>query len=530
MYLIAGSLCLSTFSTYSQAQPNIVLIMADDMGYSDIGCYGSEIPTPNIDKLAKNGIRFTQFYNTGRSCPSRASLLTGLYPHQAGIGEMSEDPGTEKQHTKYEPEFGYKGYLNRNCVTIAEVLKSAGYHTYMAGKWHVGMHGKEKWPLQRGFEHFYGILSGASSYLQPNGDRGLTLDNSNLPAPQPPYYTTDAFTDHAIQFIDNQTDEKPFFLYLAFNAPHWPLHAKDKDIEKFIGKYECGWEAIQERRHKKMIELGIVDPNWEVAEWESRHWNELTENEQHNSALRMSVYAAQIYALDYNIGKLINHLEEKGILDNTLIVFLSDNGACAEPYSETGSGSIEDINNPKLVWRPSYGLPWSQVSNTPYRKYKVRAYEGGISTPLIVSWKSKYQHLNNSIRTNVGFLPDIMATFIEVANAKYPTTFHNGNKITPLVGTSLTKALDNPNAILHEYLFGEHYENQYVRWNDWKAIKDQESDSWELYNIKNDRTERHNLSAKYPDILNKLIKKWNNWAAESNVYPKNPTEKKRTKH
>ena len=279
-----------------------------------------------------------------------------------------------------------------------------------------------------------------------------------------------------------------------------------------------------------MIELGIVDPNWEVAEWESRHWNELTENEQHNSALRMSVYAAQIYALDYNIGKLINHLEEKGILDNTLIVFLSDNGACAEPYSETGSGSIEDINNPKLVWRPSYGLPWSQVSNTPYRKYKVRAYEGGISTPLIVSWKSKYQHLNNSIRTNVGFLPDIMATFIEVANAKYPTTFHNGNKITPLVGTSLTKALDNPNAILHEYLFGEHYENQYVRWNDWKAIKDQESDCWELYNIKNDRTERHNLSAKYPDILNKLIKKWNNWAADSNVYPKNPTEKKQTKH
>jgi len=510
-------------SAYAQQgeQPNIVLIMVDDMGYSDLGCYGGEILTPNIDRLAENGVRYTQFYTTARSCPTRASLLTGLYPHQAGIGEMSEDPGSEKENHDARP-FGYKGYLNHNCVTIAEVLKEAGYHTYMTGKWHVGMHGMDKWPLQRGFERYYGILSGASSYLKPGGGRGLTLDNSNLPTPQSPYYTTDAFTDHAIQFIDsNKNDGKPFFLYLAFNAPHWPLHAKDADIEKFIGKYEDGWEAIRQKRHQRMIDMGIVQEEWELAEWESRKWEDLSEKEKHDSALRMSVYAAQVYAMDYNVGKLIDYLKENNQIENTLIVFLSDNGACAEPYSETGFGTVKEINNPDQWVHPSYGLPWAQVSNTPFRKYKVRAYEGGLSTPLIISWPERYPAYNNQFRDNVGFLPDIMATFVDAAQAVYPEKYHEGNKIFPMAGNSLLPTLTNPTLSVHDYIFGEHFNNCYARWNKWKAVKDEASDKWELYDIKNDRTERFDISRKHPEILNNMIDKWNKWANDNFIYPKN---------
>ena len=240
---------LSSFSFHhvyaQQSRPNIIMILADDMGYSDIGCYGGEILTPNIDSLAREGVRMTQFYNTSRSCPTRASLMTGLYQHQAGIGWMSEDPFKGVKDPKDWGITEYRGALNRNCVTIAEVLKASGYHTYMTGKWHLGMHGMEKWPLQRGFDRFYGILAGACSYMRPDGGRGLTLDNTKLPAPEAPYYTTDAFTDYAISFIDGQKDEKPFFLYLAYNAPHWPLQAKDEDIAKFYNMYR------EKGRHKE---------------------------------------------------------------------------------------------------------------------------------------------------------------------------------------------------------------------------------------------------------------------------------------
>lgn len=508
-------------TTFAQDnRPNIILIMVDDMGYSDIGCYGGEIETPNIDRLAESGIRYTQFYNTARSCPTRASLLTGLYPHQAGIGQMSEDPGSTAEQSEAKL-FPYKGYLNRNSVTLGEVLKENGYHTYMIGKWHLGMHGMEKWPLQRGFDRFYGILAGACSYFKPEGGRGLTLDNSNLPAPQGPYYTTDAFTDHAIQFIDkNKNDPKPFFLYLAYNAPHWPLHAKDQDIEKFIGRYEEGWQSISEKRHRRMIELGLVKEAWGVAEWESRRWKELSEKEKHDAALRMSVYAAQIYAVDYNIGKLIAYLEETGKRDNTLIVFLSDNGACAEPYSETGFGTIENINDPTRSVHPSYGLPWAQVSNTPFRKYKVRAYEGGISTPFIISWPEKYARYNNQFRNNIAFLPDIMATFVDASQSSYPTKYHGGNDIFPMEGSSILPTLANPEQSIHEYIFGEHFDNRYVRKGAWKAVKDQGSDHWELYNIENDRTERFDLAQKHPDILKDLIIQWDRWVERISVYPK----------
>lgn len=522
--VLSVQLCMAQEKKQNDQRPNIVLIMADDMGYSDIGCYGSEIPTPNIDRLAAQGVRYTQFYNAGRSCPTRASLLTGLYSHQAGIGAMSEDPDANRKRNEKDREnrgvHGYMGFLNRNCVTLAEVLKNAGYHTYMSGKWHVGMHGEDKWPLQRGFEHFYGILAGACSYLKPQGGRGLTLDNTHLPAPEQPYYTTDAFADHAIQFLDGQQDDKPFFLYLAFNAPHWPLHAKQEDINKFIGKYDKGWEAIRTERQNKMVQLGLIDPQWGLAEWESRSWQQLTPEEQHNSALRMSVYAAQVYCMDYNIGKLTDYLKKKGELDNTLIIFLSDNGACAEPHVETGFGTVDEINDPNSWVHPSYGLPWAQVSNTPYRKYKVRAYEGGIAAPFIISWPEKLKEYNNQIRNNVGFVPDIMATFVDVAHAEYPKTYHGGNSIIPMAGTSLMPTIYDPDLEIHDYLFGEHVNNCYVRWKNWKAVKDQTSKEWELYDVKKDRTECNNVAGSYPDILRSMVEKWEKWASENYVYPK----------
>ena len=524
IFLSTAAVLCTAGSVRGQQQadrPNIILIMVDDMGYSDLGCFGSEIPTPNIDRLAENGIRYTQFYNVGRSCPTRASLLTGLYPHQAGIGGMSEDPYDKSKrerspHDRMLP--GYRGFLNKNCVTIAEVMKQAGYHTYMVGKWHLGMDGKEKWPLQRGFDRFYGILAGACSYFAPQAGRGLILDNSALPTPQPPYYTTDAFTDHAISFMESRQNADPFFLYVAYNAPHWPLHAKDADIAKFTGRYDEGWEAIRKARYGRMVELGVVDKNWELAEWENRNWSELNEEERRNSALRMSVYAAQVHCMDYNVGRIVDYLDRTGQKENTLIVFFSDNGGCAEPYSETGFGTIADINRATNWVAPSYGKPWAQVSNTPFRKYKVRAYEGGISTAFIMSWPGRYAEYNNQIRSNVCFLPDIMASFVEAAHAQYPATY-GGNPIQPLEGKSMLATVADPALELHEYIFGEHFQNNYVRNGRWKAVKDQESNEWELYDLSNDRSETTDLAAKHPEILKKMIKKWHEWAEARNVFP-----------
>lgn len=528
-FLTLGIVSVTTLSTvtdlFSQNRPNIVLILADDMGYSDIGCYGGEISTPNIDDIASHGIRMTQFYNTSRSCPTRASLMTGLYQHQAGIGWMSEDPF--KNQSRDPKDWGipeYRGALNKNCVTIAEVLKLAGYHTYMTGKWHLGMHGEDKWPLQRGFERFYGILSGACSYLRPDGERGLTLDNMKLPAPDAPYYTTDAFTDYAMNFISEQKDNNPFFLYLAYNAPHWPLQAKKEDIAKFYNLYrEKGWDVIRKERRERMVRLGIIDSNQGFAEWENRKWEELTEKEKDNTAYRMAVYAAQVHSMDYNIGRLVEFLKKNDKYDNTLIIFLSDNGACAEPHNELGGGKQKDINNPAISGHPSYGKAWAQVSNTPFRKYKQRAYEGGISTPLIISWKLGLSSNENTWCSVPAYVPDIMPTLLSVANAKYPMEY-SGNKIKPLVGKNMIPVLIGQKKSLHKYMFWEHQGNRAVRWKNWKAIWDQEGKKWELYDINKDRIESNNLAEVAPKILSRLTNKWDKWSKEINVlipFPEN---------
>lgn len=521
--LMAVSLCSA------QERPNVVLIMVDDMGYSDLGCYGGEIPTPHIDSLAMSGVRFTQFYNTSRSCPTRASLMTGLFQHQAGIGQMSEDPAPDEKGRRSHDwgTEGYRGYLNRRCVTIAEVLRGAGYHTYMAGKWHLGMHGQEKWPLQRGFDRFYGILAGACSYLRPDGGRGLTLDNTRLPAPEAPYYTTDAFTDYAIRFVEEQKDSDPFFLYLAFNAPHWPLQAKEDDIRKFVRMYrDKGWDRIREERLARQKASGLLPEDTRFAEWENRAWDELTDEEKDRSAYRMAVYAAQMHCVDYNVGRLMDHLREAGKLDNTLVVFLADNGACAEPYAELGGGRQEDINNPALSGAISYGRAWAQTSNTPFRKYKCRSYEGGISTPLIVSWSKRMGDRDGEWCRVPAYLPDIMPTFVEASGAEYPKTYH-GNDIHPMAGTSLFPAIEGKVASLHEYMYWEHQNNRAIRRGDWKAVRDETGGPWQLYNIAEDRSERVDMASERPELLAELVAEWERWAKANYVLPKRAPKNKK---
>lgn len=519
---------LILIAQYTTAQnniqkPNIVLIMADDMGYSDIGCYGSEIPTPHLNTLASGGVRFSQFYNTSRCCPTRASLLTGLFQHQTGVGHMSEDPGSRKDGKDINDwgTPGYKGYLNKHCVTIAEVLQTAGYHTYMTGKWHLGYHERTKWPLQRGFEKFYGILAGAASYLKPQGGRGLSFNNDKLPSPTGSYYTTDAFTDSAVQFLNHQHDDKPFFLYVAYNAPHWPLHAKEEDIRLFMDKYTAGWDTIRSRRYHKQLQMGLIKKEWGFSERDTavRAWDQLNAEEKKRVVYRMAVYAAQVKCIDDNVGKLIATLKQKSVYDNTLIIFLSDNGACAETYDELGSRPDSLINNPDFSGPVSYGMGWANVSNTPFRKWKNRAEEGGISAPFIMHWP-KGITVKNRILETPAYLIDIMPTILSVTKASYPTVFHGGEHIYPLSGSSLQPVFTGGSFKQHPYMYWEHENNAAIRKGNWKAVHSLTNNSWALYDLSRDRSEMHDLSGQHPGILKELKEKWHQWAKEYFVLPK----------
>ncbi len=407
------------------SRPNILLIMADDMGYSDIGCYGGEIDTPNLNRLAANGLRFTQFYNAARCCPTRASLLTGLYPHQAGIGHMTVEEAEQWFDYGYP---GYRGSLNRECVTIAEALRPAGYHTLMAGKWHVGTY-EGMWPVDRGFEQYFGVIRGACNYFNPAPKR-LLLHNTERIKPGDGFYTTDAFTDYAIKFITeaSKSDDRPFFCYLAYNAPHWPLNAWPEDIKKYRGKYKVGWDVIRQRRYKRMIEMGLVDKKWKLTERDAPAWDSLCEARKDEQDFRMAIYAAMVDRMDQNIGRVIKALDELGELDNTLIMFFVDNGACAES-SVFGNGPAEQLGTKKGYFL-TYGRAWANASNTPYRKYKHWVHEGGISTPLIVHWPRRIKD-KGVFRHQPCHLIDLMPTCLDVAQADYPREY-NGHKIKPV--------------------------------------------------------------------------------------------------
>lgn len=509
---IFGLLLLSPIGCSSEKvnKPNILLIMADDMGFSDLGCYGSEISTPNIDRLAYEGVRFTQFYNAARCCPTRASLLTGLYPHQTGMGGMVR--------SVLEEEGPYQGYLNKNCVTLAEVLKTANYKTYMSGKWHVGEL-PPNWPNQRGFDKYYGLVSGAMNYFdisksKRNGlKRVFVKDGELFDPPSDNFYATDAFTDEAIKFLDDHNDN-PFLMYLAYTAPHWPLHAKPDDIEKNKNKYSKGWNELREERFKKQIEMGLINPAWELSEPDPKAmiWDDVVDKKK--MALKMAIYAAQIESMDQNIGRIIKKLKDMNQLDNTLIMFLSDNGGCAEGEA-LGFDALGGWDG-KLGTKDSYssyGRSWSNASNTPFRLHKKRVHEGGIATPFIARYPKLINE--NQITNQVGHIIDVMATLIDLSNAEYPSSFA-GKEITPLEGKSLLPIFNGIERDSHETLFWEHQKNKAIRKGDWKLVSISDG-TWELYNLKKDRTEINNLMDEYPELVKELILDYKLWANKCGV-------------
>jgi len=549
VFLFSGILFIQCDSQKKglEKSPNIIVILSDDMGYSDIGCYGGEINTPNLDKLAANGLRFTQFYNTARCCPTRASLLSGLYQHQAGVGQMMSDRGLR----------GYEGNLSKECITIAEAMKTAGYSTYMSGKWHVTPYKpknylKDNWPLQRGFDRFYGTIHGAGSFYDPNS---LTRDNEfispyNDPEYNPEtYYYTDAISDHATRFIREHKEDNPFFMYVAYTAAHWPMHALEKDIDKYRGKYDEGYSAIRKKRVEKMKDLGILPDQWQVSPKDGKPWSEIKNKEW--EARCMEVYAAMIDNMDQGIGRIVDELKRKDELDNTLILFMQDNGGCHESYGRKSREPIEDTirpedfqtnmipnvtrdNKPVLMGQDvmpggpnsfiSYGREWANVSNTPFRLYKTYVHEGGISTPLIVHWPKGIK-TKNEWRHTPAHLIDIMATCLDMGNVAYPSEYH-GNKIIPLEGRSLRPVFDN-DSMDERMIFFEHLRNRAVRAGKWKLVAKGLEGPWELYDMEADRTEMNNLINENPEKARELMDAWEEWAIRAHVKPFPESHKKK---
>ena len=528
-------------------KPNIVVIMADDLGFSDLGCYGGEVDTPALNGLAENGLRFNAFYNTSRCCPSRAALLTGQYPHQAGIGQMTMDRNLP----------GYRGRLDEQTVTLAEVLKTAGYQTGMVGKWHVSPtenlggneqlewlnHQTEKetfsdldtYPTARGFDKYYGNIWGVVDYFDP-----FALVNGTEPVKEVPkdFYYTDAIGDSAVAYVDHFVkEEKPFFLYVAHCAPHWPLMAPEEEIKKYEHVYDEGWQKIREERYKKLIEKGIFKgdttklsefmfPDLKWAENENENWD----------SRAMAVHAAMIDRMDQNIGKLIDKLEATGQLDNTVIMFMSDNGASSERPSQYGIGfdrpsetrdgseihypvkkSEEHLPGPETVMS-GIGPVWANVANTPFRYWKARVYEGGITSPFIVHWPAGIKE-QGVVKSQAAHIIDIMPTLLELSGATYPEEF-NGNTIDPYMGESMVSAFTNTEeAPINETLFWEHFGAAALRQGDWKLVKLDGNADWELYNLKEDRTEMNNLAAEYPERLKNMQEEWNTMAKATDVFP-----------
>lgn len=533
-------------------RPNIILIMADDLGYSDIGCYGGEVKTPNIDFLANNGIRFKQFYNTSRCCPTRASLLTGLYNHQAGIGKM----------TDAEDAPGYQGHLTDNAVTLAEVLKTANYNTAMVGKWHVSNtegrltpkdqlewlnHHKEypefspiaQYPTSRGFDKYFGTIWGVVDFFDP-----FSLVSGTKPITTVPkgYYQTDAISDTAVAYVNSYAKSKnPFFMYVAHNAPHWPLHAKPEDIAKYKDTYKGGWDAVRQARYNRMVKMGLIDPKTTKL---SPRWNDNLKWEDNPDkawdAEAMAVHAAMIDCMDQGIGRLIAALKKNGQLDNTLIVFLSDNGASAENAPAYGPGfdrpnetrdgrpisyslKKDVMPGPETVYS-SIGQRWANVANTPYRLWKQESYEGGLRTPMIAYWPKGITSKKGGFSNQVGHVMDFMATFNEVAGAKYPKTFKS-KAITPTTGVSLVPSFSGKVVPGHAVIFNEHFQARYARTGDWKLVSGPDR-NWHLFNLAEDHSETKDVKDQYPDKVKELDGLWQQWATTHNVLPKPGQRKK----
>lgn len=546
--LFSVVLMASSYATARQKEndhrPNIIIILADDLGYSDLGCYGGEIQTPNLDKLAESGVRFNHFYNTSRSCPTRASLMTGLYQHQAGIGRMTFDNNLP----------GYRGTLSRNAVTIAEVLKQSGYATSMVGKWHIAETPLRKdqrdwlnhqvfhdtfsdlsnYPVNRGFDKHYGVIYGVVDYFDP-----FSLVEGEVAVDSVPkgYYMTQALSDRAVEDINQYAKgNRPFMMYLAYTAPHWPLMALPEDIDKYKDVYQVGWEKIRNDRYERQKKMNLFPGNSDFLSdrqfkdsWESnpnKEWD----------ARAMAVHAAMVDRMDRGIGQVIAALKKNGMLDNTLILFMSDNGASNEVCEDYSPGendrpdmtrdgrpivyprNKEVLPGPETTYA-SIGARWANVANTPFRFWKAKSYEGGICTPMIAYWPKGIKKNVGGITQAYGHVMDIMATCIDLAGATYPKTY-KGHTIIPMEGKSLVPIFTKGKREGHDYYGFEHFnERAFISNDGWKIVRTTNGDKWELYNLTNDRSEKNNLSETYPDRVKSMVVQYEAWAKRCLVEP-----------
>jgi len=568
--LLTALLLLPLSALHAAAnKPNILIILADDLGWSDLGCYGGEIRTPNLDSLAAGGLRFTQFYTSTRCCPSRASLLTGLYPHQAGIGLMTSDQAAKYPGAgdKGEAFPGYRGALNANCVTIAQVLKPTGYRTAAAGKWHVG---NSEPPTKRGFDDFYGFVGGYGvDSWEPRMMKRLPEGRPQRSYQPGEFFATDAITDHALDFLaDMRKAGAPWLLYVGYQAPHFPVQSKREDMTGYPEIYARGWDKIREQRLTKQKKIGLLPESTaltprskithpvasrRLGSWtddgNNPAWDSLPADRRADLAQRMAVFAGMVTGMDRNIGRLIADLRASGQLDNTLILFLSDNGACAEwepfgfemlptPNPVPGTGINQGTQAlPNKLYRgdelatmgqagsfPSYGSGWANACNTPWRLYKHYGHEGGIGTPLIAHWPAAVgkDKDNGRFVREPAHLIDLMATCVDITGAKYPAEWI-GKKILPMEGVSLRPLLaasaGNPASLPPRLLAWEHEGNRAIREGQWKLVS-LATAPWELYDMESDRVEMNNLAASQPERVKDMSAKWEVWAKRTNVLPR----------
>lgn len=505
LFLTTFTSCNPTSSNIQNTgseKPNIILISADDLGWSDIGCYGSEVQTPNLDKLGEGGMRFTNFHNTSKCFPSRACLLTGVYAQQSNYHRNHLNPIT-------------------NALTLGEVLRTAGYRTLWSGK----HHGLEN-PVTRGFDRYYGLKDGACNYFNPGEQRpgegaparkGIPGNktqrwwciDSAMFHPYTPeekdFYTTDYFTKYAVGWLEEyKNEEKPFFLYLAYNAPHDPLMAWPEDIAKYEGKYDTGYAPVREARYKKQLQMGLIDETYKLSEATYQNWEELPDSVKKEEIRKMEVYAAMIDRMDQNIGKLIAKLKEIGKIENTLIMFVSDNGASAEmvrisdDYGEIGT----------MTRWSSLGGDWANVGNTPFRYYKNYSFEGGINTPFIAYWPGKVKP--NSFSEFPGHFIDFMATLVDITGATYPAEFKN-EPVTPMQGQSLLPVFMGEKAERKNPLFWEWRRGQAMYYNSYKIVREGLDKPFELYDIENDPTETINLALENQEKVAEMEKMFEEW-------------------
>ncbi|MEP1210032.1 MAG: arylsulfatase [Rhizobiaceae bacterium] len=511
-------------------KPNVILILADDLGFADLGVTGSEIRTPNIDGLAEQGVLLTAMYNCARCCPTRASLLTGLYPHNAGVGHMGANLGTKE----------YQGFLRNDSATIAEHLRASGYRTLMSGKWHVAgdfmAREVDSWrvgdvdhptPRQRGFDRFYGIVDGVTHFFSPHY---MLEDDRRVDVLPDDFYFTDAITDKAIGMVEEAVeDEQPFFLYLAHTAPHWPLHAHPEDIARYDGVYAGGWDETRTARHEQMNSMDLFQSNWDISprDRDVHPWS--SEGNRDWEARKMATYAAMVDRMDQSIGTLIAALKRLDQFDDTLILFLSDNGGCAEFMAEDGwakffpdhthdgrqivMGNRPDVMPGDALSYQSYDKPWANVSNAPFRLFKHYVHEGGISTPLVAHWPKGIKP--GKPAHAACHVVDLLPTILEVTGGDYLTEL-GGEAIQPMQGESLLPLFQGSNWQRQQPIFFEHEGNCAIRHGQFKLVR-QFGQDWELYDMEVDRTELTNLIGKNRPVEGDLLSQYNGWTEATGV-------------